>query len=369
MALNISVKLVDKNNRAIANRSVKVCLYNLRGRIQTLVSGRTNPQGVYSVDSDINFTNFLPRVLLCTKQNSTWVNLTNTPKSFSSSKLDFGTVTVNSQPTMTVAGTTFHTIPAAFTLGGSSSSSSSSTQLRTLTDKNSLLERKLTNSKKETQEISLKFSDLQRTSRQSSQADKQKITQLTNSNLDLSKLIKAKDIRIRELETNTGKKPSLQVEEFSKDAVISSALEAVNKADTQNKGRFQLKSARMDLKVLSGSTKDKVRLIKDTESLQYINPDLVSTLTLDLDGSNDAAETQATPEPIKMPDLTGYTRSLADRRLDEISVSAQWYNQQLAPSEKAAAGTIISQTPKAGRSIGEDTEVILIIGVAQEEEA
>lgn len=369
MALTISARLVDTNNKPLINQTVDVCFYNTSGRAQRIATARTSRTGTFKASNNTNLGTFLPRVLLRTQQGGKWLNLTNTPKSYSKTRLDFGTVKVSTQPTMTVASTTFHTIPASLSIGGSTSSSA---QLRTLTSKNTSLEKQLADSKKKTQELTLKLDEFKRIPRPSTQSDpaeKEQLTQLKRTNLDLTNLIKAKDIRIRELETNTGKKPSLQVEEFSKDAVISSALEAVNKADTQNKGRFQLKSARMDLKVLSGSTKDKVRLIKDTESLQYINPDLVSTLTLDLDGSNDAAETQAAPEPIKMPDLTGYTRSLADRRLDEISISAQWYNQQLAPSEKAAAGTIISQTPKAGRSIGEDTEVILIIGVAQEEEA
>lgn len=372
MALKITATLVDSNNKALKSVSVDVCFYNLTGRTQRIASGRTLSNGQFKAQNNATLSSFLPRVVLRTQQNGKWVNLTNTPNSYSSSKLDFGTVKVSTSPVLTVANTTFHRIPTSVSSAAVNLSPStlSTTQLNTLKTTNESLSNQLKASKKSTSTLNSQVEQLKRaasTASESHEKQRQKnsleINKLTQTNLDIAKQLKVKDLRILELERiKPNAKPSIQTQELSKDEVISSAMEALNKADTQNKGRFQLKSAKMDLKVLPGSSKDKVRLIKDASSLSLIDPRLLSTLVLDLDIKEGAEQTSS--EKLKMPDLTGYTHSLATRRLDEMQLEAQWYNQQLPPEQHNETGKIISQTPKAGVPINEDAEIMLIIGVS-----
>ncbi|WP_292950503.1 MULTISPECIES: PASTA domain-containing protein [unclassified Neptuniibacter] len=372
MALQILATLVDSNNKALKSVSVDVCFYNLAGRTQRIASGRTLSNGQFKAQNSATLKSFLPRVVLRTQQNGKWVNLTNTPSSYSSKKLDFGTVKVSTSPVLTMASTAFYRIPTSVssTAVNLSASNASTTQLKTLKTTNETLSNQLKASKKSASTLSSQIEQLKRAAQNSSQShEKQRkensleINKLTQTNLDIAKQLKAKDLRILELEKlKPNAKPSIQTQELSKDEVISSAMEALNKADTQNKGRFQLRSAKMDLKVLPGSSKDKVRLIKDASSLSLIDPRLLSTLVLDLD-INEGTE-QSAAEVLKMPDLTGYTHSLASRRLDEMQLEAQWYNQQLPPEQHNETGKIISQTPKAGAPINDDAEIMLIIGVS-----
>lgn len=366
MALSITAKLLDNNGKALKNAFVDVCFYAANGRIQRIASGRTLASGLFKAQGSVNLTGYLPRVLLRTQHKNNWLNLTNTPKSYSSAKLDFGNVKVSFSPVLTVANTIFHTIPTSITgIPAAASNTESVKQLNTLKVSNQTLEKQLQASKKA--ESTLKFEiDQLRKVTQTAKVDPAITKQLSTlqlHNKNLTEQLKGKEKRIKELERiDPNAKISLQTEELNKDEMISSAMAALNKADTANNGRFQLKSARMDLKVLPGSSKDKIRLVKDANSLTLIDPAMLSTLILDLDVSGTQETT--TIEKLKMPDLIGYTRSLATRRLDEIQLDAQWYNQQLTKEQQSETGKIISQSPKAGTGIDSDTEIMLIIGVS-----
>ena len=358
MPLAISAKLVDSNNKALANQPVEVSFYNLVGRTQKISSGRTDRAGQFKGSSNVSFSQFLPRILLRTRQNNKWISLTNTPKSFSQTRLDFGTVKVSNEPVLSVANSVFHRIPTNFT---ASNNNELNSRLSTLNTSNNTLKRQLSDEQTKNRQLLTQIEGLQRRPT-SNTDDRNRIASLTTENTHLSQLIKTKDLKIKELENNPQTAPALQVEELDSNEVISSALAAINAADSQNNGRFQLKSAKMDLKVLPGSSKDKVRLVKNSDSLRAIKPELFTTLTLDLAAFKPAPSRPADTKTEKMPDLTGYTRSLAVRRLNEMALEATWYKQQLTPDEAPLLGTILSQQPQAGSPLGNDSEIILIIG-------
>ncbi|MDO6513797.1 MULTISPECIES: PASTA domain-containing protein [unclassified Neptuniibacter] len=365
MALTITAKLLDSNGKALKNAFVDVCFYAANGRIQRIASGKTLASGLFKAQGSVNLTGYLPRVLLRTQHKNNWLNLTNTPKSYSSAKLDFGNVKVSFSPVLTVANTIFHTIPTSITGIPAASNTESVKQLNTLKTSNQALEKQLQATKKAESTLKLEIDQLRKVT-QTAKIDPAITKQLSTlqlQNKNLAEQLKTKDGRIKELERiDPNAKATLKTEEFNKDEMISSAMAALNKADTANNGRFQLKSARMDLKVLPGSSKDKIRLVKDANSLTLIDPAMLSTLILDLDVSGH--QEPVTHQQTKMPDLTGYTRSLANRRLDEMQLDAQWYNQQLTKEQQSETGKIISQSPKAGTAIDSDTEIMLIIGVS-----
>ncbi|WP_067984074.1 PASTA domain-containing protein [Neptuniibacter pectenicola] len=365
MALTITAKLLDSNGKALNNATVDVCFYAANGRIKSIASGKTLANGQFKAQSSTKVSDYLPRVLLRTLHKNNWLNLTNTPKSYSSSKLDFGNVKVSFTPVLTVANTIFHTIPSSITGVTTKANPESLKQLNTLKVSNQTLEKQLQASKKAESTLKLEIDQLRKVT-QNPKIDPALTKQLSTlqlHNKNLTEQLKGKENRIKELERiDPNAKATLKTEELSKDEMISSAMAALNKADHDNNGRFQLKSARMDLKVLPGSSKDKIRLVKDSNSLTLIDPAMLSTLILDLDVPGH--QETVTPHKTKMPDLTGYTRSLANRRLEEMQLDAQWYNQQLTKEQQSETGKIISQAPKAGAAIDPDTEIMLIIGVS-----
>ncbi len=368
MALNIKVKLIsNESNKAMRNTSIKLNFYLANGRPRSVATAKTNAAGNASMSTNIALGSHLPRVVLQALVNRKWVNLTGIPKSYSSSTLNFGTVRVNTVKPVMIANMAFVGMAAAVASPTVSTAGASAVNANLLREKNELGSRlKISENQRLTLDTQFKKSQVEKTQKDTElKALQLKLTTANNKIIGLEARPS-----IATIGTPTATSANFATKALKSDAVFSGAVSAIEKADSRlkAKGRFRIESAKLDLKVLSGGSADEVRLVKDGASFAALNPGLLSSILVNLatDSDDKTSDSNSVPPVQKMPSLISYTRTMAERKLDEIGQHAMFYPQQLSLDQvkknPSMVGQVIQQFPKQGTQIIPETEIMLLVG-------
>ncbi|WP_299204437.1 PASTA domain-containing protein [uncultured Amphritea sp.] len=426
MATNIKAVLRDSNNKALANTDAQMFFYTMAGGITLVASGRSTTKGSLSMVSNTNFSGFLPRVLLKVKLNNNWVNASNTPKTYSQQTIDFGTVQLSNEPVLTLANTTLHTIPV-ITAGSVAVSAADTNKLKLLERKNLQLtnDTKTLSEQLKSKELARKKLETELQSRPTLQmlnAEKSQITSLKsqikarddrisllergNGQLgEISRQLELKEQQRKLLEVELNKRPTVETLNIQKGLVadlqsqlklkdnrigqleglvnsggiavpiksktvksedlIFSTSEAISRASTKlaQQGGYRISKASVDLKVVAAANQTDLMLFETADDLARIPSNCFGNVRFDIDLTDAGESSETVVVELKMPEVTGYTRQLAERKLDGVQDQVFWYEQQLSEKDPFSAGQIISQHPKANTPLQPDTQIILIIGV------
>ena len=351
MPLSVKVSLKNSTtNKALANTKVALFFYQQnRGRVKAVQVGigQSDARGQAKFTANVEIGNYLPRALLKASINNKWQNLTALPKTYTASAIDFATVSVNTITAVNIAAVPYYGM-ANISLPGAAATVDPA-KFKKIENENKSLTQKLT------------------------AADTLKEQQKAELSGMRSEITRLKGLNAAKPQANntTNDKNKLVTTSFKAERVYSQAVHAINKADEQGQqsGRFRISDAKMTLKVLSGEKEDEVRLINNAADFKSISPELMSVIELNLADTmpvkvaSNQAETIKTP---KMPDVSGYTQSMALRKLAEQGLNAQTYQQQLSDEqvEKQASlvGQVLKQYPAPGKAINNPNDIALIIG-------
>jgi len=426
MATNIKAVLRDSSNKALKNTEAQMFFYTLNGGTKLVASGRSSSNGSLSMVCNTNFGGFLPRVLLRVKLSNKWVNASNTPKSYSQRTIDFGTVSLSTTPVLTLATTTLHSIPTTSADVVSLSADDSkklkrletqnlklSNETQTLTEQLRSKERarksletelqnrptlQMLNSEK-AQVSSLKSQlkqrderitlleqgsgqlgevrrqlELKEQQRKQLEVELNKRPTLDMLNLqkgqvdDLNNQLKLKDNRIGELEelVNSGGNPvPIRAKTVKSEDLIFSTSEAFSRASDKltKQGGYRISKASVDLKVVAAANHTDLMLFETADDLARIPSNCFGNVRFDLDLTDTGESGEDRVSEVSMPEVTGYTRQLAERKLDGLADQLFWYEQQLSDKDPFSPGQIISQHPKPNAPLQPDTQIILIVGI------
>lgn len=426
MATNIKAVLRDSRNQALGNTDAQLFFYTLNGSTTLVASGRSNSVGSLSMISSKAFSGFLPRVLLKVKLENKWINASNTPKSYSQRIINFGTVKLSSEPVLTLATTTLHTIPI-LTTGTEAVRAADTNKLKLLETKNLQLakETKTLAEQLKSKELARKSLETELNSRPTLQllnAEKAQVTSLKiqlkqrddritllergSSQLDeVSRQLQLKEQQRKNLEIELNKRPTLGMLNIQKGLVVDlqnqlnlkdnrigelegvissggvsvpiksktvksedlifSASEAISRASVKlaKQGCYRISKASVDLKVVAAANRTDLMLFETADDLARIPSNCFGNLRFDIDLSDTEDSSEPAAVDLNMPDVTGYTRHLAERKLDSLQDQLFWYEQQLSEKDRFSPGQIISQHPKANTQLQPDTQIILIVGV------
>lgn len=426
MATNIKAVLRDSNNKALINTDAQMFFYTMSGGVTLVASGRSSTKGLLSMVCNTNFSGFLPRVLLKVKLNNNWVNASNTPKTYSQKTIDFGTVQLSNEPVLTLATTALHTIPV-ITAGSVAVSAADTNKLRLLERKNLQLtnETKTLSEQLKGKELARKTLEAELQNRPTLQmlnAEKSQVSSLKsqikarddritlleqgNGQLgEISRQLEVKEQQRKLLEVELNKRPTVEILNIQKGLVadlksqlklkdnrigeleglvnsgggvvpiksttvksedlIFSTSEAISRASTKlaKQGGYRISKASVDLKVIAAANQTDLMLFETADDLARIPSNCFGNLRFDIDLTDTGESSGTVAVDLKMPEVTGYTRQLAERKLDGVQDQVFWYEQQLSDKDPFSAGQIISQHPKANTPLQPDTQIILIIGV------
>jgi hypothetical protein len=393
----LTIKATLKNtsdNKPMANTSLALFFYqHIRGRVRPVqvAKGQTNVKGQASFASNTEVGSFLPRVLLKALINNKWQNLTALPKTYTAALLDFGSVGVSTIQAVNVGSMRFYGMANMTAAKPSAAADSNkikliekertalSLQLKSVSEEKARHLSELNLKKKEVEKIQTekkaqeeKYKTLEARLAASEALKETQQKELLSVRADLIGLQGNATIKPGIESLAPGKNPKLVTTSMKAESVYTQAVKAVNKADEQgeSEGRFRISDVKMTLKVLSGEKEDEVRLIKNANEFKVIRPEMLSVIEFNLadrgkvrPSNSDANEA---PAP-KMPKLTGYTESMAMRKLLELGLKANVYQQQLSQEQiekqPNLVGQVIKQHPNSGKAVSDPNDISLIIGV------
>ena len=185
---------------------------------------------------------------------------------------------------------------------------------------------------------------------------------------DLNNQLKLKDNRIGELEelVNSGGNPvPIRAKTVKSEDLIFSTSEAFSRASDKlaKQGGYRISKASVDLKVVAAANHTDLMLFETADDLARIPSNCFGNVRFDLDLTDTGESGEDRVSEVSMPEVTGYTRQLAERKLDGLADQLFWYEQQLSDKDPFSAGQIISQHPKPNAPLQPDTQIILIVGI------
>ncbi|MFQ3248979.1 MAG: hypothetical protein ACI9O6_000783 [Glaciecola sp.] len=395
MPITIKATLINNNDKKpIANTSVALFFYqHIRGRVRPVqvAKGKTNVKGQASFTSSTEVGGFLPRVLLKAIVNNKWQNLTALPKTYTAALIDFGSVNINTVQAVSVGSMRFFGManmtaakPAAAVDTNKiklieNEKTALALQLKTVNEEKAKHLAELNLKKKEVEKVQTEKKAQQEKNKTLAErlaaSEALKETQrkeLLSVRADLAGLKGNATIKPGIESLAPGKNPKLATTSMKAEAVYMQAVKAVNKADEkgESEGRFRISDVKMTLKVLSGEKEDEVRLIKNANEFKVIQPEMLSVIEFNLADRGNARPSagEVNDAPVsRMPKLTGYTESMALRKLSEIGLRASVYQQQLSQEQiekqPSLAGQVITQHPASGKNVTNPNDISLIIGV------
>lgn len=426
MATNIKAVLRDSNNKPLDNTEAQLFFYTMNGGVKAVAVGKSAANGALSMVTSTRFSDFLPRVLLKVKLNNQWVNASNTPKSYSQRTIDFGTIKLSNAPVITLASTVLYSIPAA-TTSKTDRMAVENKKLKLLETRNFKLdeETKTLASQLKRQEQVRKTLERELQARPTLQmlnAEKSQVTRLqsqlqqrderiallergSGQLSDISRRLELTEQQRKTLEIELTKRPTLDVFNVQKRLVVDlrnqlnlkdnrigeleelvkqrgtvvpiksttvksedlifSASEAISRASTKlaKQGGYRISKASVDLKVVAAANHTDLMLFESADDLARVPSNCFGNVRFDLDLSEADEGDEATLGELVMPDVSGYTRQMAERKLDGLQDQVFWYEQQLSKQDPFSVGQIMSQHPQANARLQPETQIILIIGI------
>ncbi|MDX1564980.1 MAG: PASTA domain-containing protein, partial [Phycisphaeraceae bacterium] len=302
-----------------------------------------------NIRSNRTVSGFLPRVLLRSKSGRSRKRLSETPVKYTRTLVDFGELTVSSAVAMRVARTPFYASNVTVAAGGGASPAARITSLNT-----QLKSLKSTNT-----QLTSKIAEKDKALKSKEAVFKKQAKQLKLKTDEVDKL-KGQIARLKE--TGPAGRQETNIEELLDNA--SRQIENVSSSMNTRKSRYRLGKISMQLKMLPSAGGTGVNFIKPAE-IEKAKPELLSQVNLEFDPSEQQAPAQA-PEQVAVPDVTGYTRDLALRKLAEADLEYEWREEVVAETSRGRSqdGRVLRQRPEAGEETAPGSVVTITIGRA-----
>ena len=196
------------------------------------------------------------------------------------------------------------------------------------------------------------------------------ITQERNQAVDikeaLEETISQKDSKILSLQTELEAKSP-------KDTPINQLFENTGaqleqaQVKLSNGGkRFSLGKVSMELKVLPGQSGNSVR-VADTDLINEVGADALSTVKMEFNDDSSGTMQTATPtSQVVVPDISGYTKALAERTVKQSGLMGQWRHEYIveADTHSQMNGRVIQQHPSAGTLVNERSTIVITLAKA-----
>jgi hypothetical protein len=394
MALKITATLVDANKKPQAGVTVQAYFYRQTGSVFAVGKGQTKANGDLSINVTQSISDYLPRLELRMQVGRSWRVLSNTPTKYTSAEASFGTLEVATKPVMTMGTTNLYSVSPTFALPREVEKTTALNERLAVSDaQNVTLTKELATLKLNNTSLNKQLA----TQKQTNLSLTQQISTLNTNNEQLNRNLadtkshwlneqkarKAADKKVQTLEknlattqrqleaANTALQQQKPQETEVKDLFDSAALH-LEEAQNRIKGRksaFFMSKVSMNLKVVPGRSGSTVKL-PDKDEVKEIGADALSDIKIEF---SDLAARQAdatTLQQVVVPDLMGYTRNLAQRKLQNESLKPMIHEEYVGRGAVARQrnGRVLSQNPPAGTKVMPNSAIYVVIGRAAIEE-
>lgn len=343
--LTVKAIFVTSNDKPAARVAAHLCTFNARGRPTRRATASSDARGRIQFDVEVSYAPFQPRLMIRARVGNRWVELSDTPKDFQASQVDFGRIAVpDTQQAGTVAGVKQLAMARSaalesVNLGQAAKVNPKATaSLRAVSidqvDSKVVREieaplkaevRELQNFKKTAipkVEVSRKI-----------QEEVQKVEQRFGG------LIAEKEKEIGELREATLKQSSIQNLVLSSQQQIKQAQESIQSTS----GAYRLGRVSFKTRLIPNDEGNGFRLPTAQESKDL--RDILSEFSYDF---APVSETERNPT-VSVPDLVGQTESLARIRARDSKLRID-VRQQGVPADSEGVGRVLRQIPAAGRN-------------------
>lgn len=357
MSIQVKATFKAADDTKVEPISVRAMVVSVAGKSEKLAQANTDNDGQLDLKSNTQFNQYLPYIYLEYLHKRRWLRLKAIPVKYTRSLLDFGEVTI---PATTL---TQSSIKPEKTMLARTVSNAEHSEIETLNEERlPVLELQVSQLKNEKSVLSQKVSSLQS---QVSNITLERDSAITQKAALESEVLK-KNQRVSELQSELEAKSP-------KDTPINQLFEntgmqleqAHNKLSSGRK-HFSLGKVSMELKVLPGQSGSSVR-VADAELINEVGADALSTVKIEFnDDSVSATSAHQDIDNITVPDLSGYTKALAERTIHGLGLISQWQVENIveADTHSAMNGRIIRQSPVAGTLVNKRTEVVLTLAKA-----
>ncbi len=370
----VSALLRDQGNRPLANAEVELVYFSSGGIAKVQAAGRSAGDGRVALGFAGTVPSPAPRMGLRLRQGTGRRLLSDRPRAVSERAIDFGTVKVGS-------------MEAPVTLATTATSSLTTSTLTTaeplvVTDTLSLADNVLTTSSSNTtiltdpvprppssgptlsEQVAALKSEVLDLKRQLAAKDDKIEAVRKAERLEREKQVAERDARIGELEAEVQALRSATEAETNLQDLFentSQQIEAAVRKLGQRQSPFQLGDVSMELKVLPGAKGTGFSFIPRSE-LAEASPEVLSKLTLQFNPREQPAPPP--PPPLSTPDVVGYARRLAARKLEDAGLSAEFREEVVVETGSGPSkhGRVLRQAPEAGAEIEPGRTVVLTIG-------
>ena len=357
MPLSVTATLVDGNGRPLSGVAVQVGYYDARNVFRAQIAGKSNIKGSISLRIASLPGNFLPQLGLRAQSGRSWRLLSRTPSRYTPTRASFGRLEVDlAQPPLTLGSSKLFARPLDLKVAAFEAIEAADKA------KISQLSTSLSAAGKERDSFKQQLAAATQKSAQGERAREQLAAE--NSQL------KAQIARLEAIQSGTGPAPEpdapvvsgpLPGSKVGIDTLFNNAASKLEATDSRlrSSSGFRLGKVSLKLKVLPSEDGGSV-VLPDAETIARLGANNLSELNLDLNpppsgrGQSSAAGT--------VPELVGYTRALAERKLAAQGLRADYLEEQVGKAEQA--GRILRQSPAAGAESTPGDIVELTIGAA-----
>jgi len=357
VALSVKIKLVDKNNKPQANIELAVGFYRSTGSVLHRKLGKTSSAGTATLVLTDKMSTYLPRLALRMKRSGRWVLLSDNPETYTSTTANFGTLEVS---------TTALKVNSKVSVYGINSgvSSSLNSQIMTLQADKTSLSRQVSVLNSARSNLSRSLSSTRAQLNNEKTANKR----LTSENSNLTKSVSDKQTQIEQLNLQLAEKNPDEMaiaDVFDNTAKeFESAQEKLKKRQSQ----FRLGKISMQIKGMPGKTANTLRMI-DKDSAADVSSESLSVYNIEFDAKGDKETTTASQ--VAVPSLEGYTRRIAERKLNTLGLTPLWLEEHLGRGDTAESqhGRVIRQDPPGSTYVERGSDVYITLGKATLSEA
>lgn len=356
MALLIRATLVDDQKKPRGGVQVEACFYNANGQPTVIATGRSAANGRLLLRANqITISGHQPRVLLRQVVGAGRRNLSETPESYTRTTVNFGQLVVTDQPAMRLARSEFFATnmavvqPAAVAAAAPRPTAPQLAQLTELNKKVASLQ-----SLNQNLERSVAEKD-QAIARVRAQLQEEKVAAVRAKEAEVARLAQ----RVEELQRAGGAASETNIEDLLDST--GQQLESASRRLSSRSSAFRLGKVSMQLKLLPGQGGTGVTFVKRDE-IERVRPELLSVVNLEFNPRSEEA-----PEPeritVEVPEVTGYTRAMAQRKLREVELAVEMREEVVQPSADGPSreGRVIRQSPAAGQAVPPGAAVVITV--------
>ena len=332
----VTAVLRDPGGKPLGSAEVDLVQFSAKGTARILARDKADPRGRVVLRYGGSLPDPQPRLALRLKVGAQMRRLSESPQSTSPEAVDFGTITVRDKAVMRLGSTGIFGIAGGVPDLGPAPEPSVAARIKGLEDE-------IKNHLRTTERL------------RSSHA-----TALEQLRASHTAALAERDARIAKLQTELTRAQSRTEAETSLVDLFdttASQIETAARTIAARRGAYQLGDISMELKVVPGASGAGVSFVPRAE-LGTVTPEILSRLRFTFTPSGPAPEAGL----VDVPDLLGYTRAPALRKLSEAGLEVVWREEMIRPGGGPSQhGRIIDQSPAAGTALAPGGTVTLTL--------